>query len=84
MRGGSGLCGSPPNPAVFLCGLPGCEDDVWLRGDLELLKRCDAIWMIDGWTDSSGATGEWDYAVQMGITVLLSNQDVMDYLMGPK
>jgi len=77
-KGGVALC--PHKNTAGFGGLPDCGDDVWLRGDLELLKRCDAIWMIEGWTDSSGATGEWDYAVQIGLTVLLSQQDVMDYL----
>lgn len=30
-------------------------DSVWLRGDLELLRRCDAIFLLPGWHGSSGA-----------------------------
>ncbi len=31
-----------------------CPDEVWLKGCMELLKRCDAIYLIDGWEKSGG------------------------------
>ncbi len=43
-----------------------CEDRVWLEGDLELLRRCDAVLMIEGWERSEGARGEYALAVEMG------------------
>lgn len=33
-------------------------DDVWLRGDIELLKRSDIVVMIPGWEQSKGAQDE--------------------------
>lgn len=30
----------------------------WIAGTMALLRRCDAILMIPGWEDSSGARGE--------------------------
>ncbi len=35
-----------------------CPDDTWLKGDLEMLKRCDAIYMLKGWEKSVGAQAE--------------------------
>jgi dienelactone hydrolase len=35
-----------------------CSDRVWLKGDLEILSRCDAICMISGWEFSEGAKAE--------------------------
>ena len=35
-----------------------CPDEVWLQGDLELLRRCDAVLMIGAWAQSQGALGE--------------------------
>jgi len=39
--------------------LDGCApDEVWLEGDLEILKRCDLLVTVPGWEDSKGATAE--------------------------
>ncbi len=32
-----------------------CPDDTWLKGDIEMLKRCDAIYMLKGYEGSEGA-----------------------------
>ena len=34
-------------------------DDYWIEATLELLQRCDAILLLDGWTNSEGARGEY-------------------------
>jgi nucleoside 2-deoxyribosyltransferase len=34
------------------------DDAVWLDGDLEILKRCDAVLTTADWTRSSGARAE--------------------------
>lgn len=38
------------------------NDEVFLAGDLEILARCDAILMIPGWEQSSGARAEKAFA----------------------
>jgi len=45
-------------------------DDVWLKGDIEIVKRCDVIVMIDGWKDSKGATEEWYVALKNNLDVV--------------
>lgn len=47
-------------------------DEVWLKGDIEMLKRCDAIIMTDNWTQSSGAVAEHDFAEINSIPVFYS------------
>lgn len=47
-----------------------CPDDTWLKGDLEILKRCDAIYMVDGWQRSRGATDELHLAQSLNMGVL--------------
>ena len=47
-------------------------DDVILAGDLEILRRCDALFLIDGWKRSAGATAERTEAVARGIPVFES------------
>jgi len=36
-----------------------CQDKVFLRGDLEILRRCDLIVLVDGWESSAGARDEY-------------------------
>ena len=44
-------------------------DEVWLQGDIELLRRCDAVLMVEGWRDSAGARAEYDVALAQGMPV---------------
>lgn len=55
-------------------------DHVWLEGDLELLKRCDAVYAIDGWSASSGATAEVAFAKQNNIPIFFSKSEVKAWL----
>lgn len=43
--------------------------DIFLLGDLEILKRCDAIYMLNNWQRSEGAKGELKLAVELGLEV---------------
>jgi hypothetical protein len=45
------------------------DDQVWLTGDLELLRRCDAVYLIAGWRESSGAQNEYRVAVELGLPI---------------
>jgi hypothetical protein len=49
------------NTALFDGEAP---DDLWLDGDLELLRRSDAIVMVHGWHRSTGACAERIYAIE--------------------
>lgn len=49
-------------------------DHAWLWGDLEMLRRCDAVVMAPGWTNSRGAKGEFDLAMELGIPVFFWNR----------
>jgi hypothetical protein len=46
-----------------------CPDEVWLDGDLELLRRCDAVLLMERWEDSAGARAERDLALRIGLPV---------------
>jgi len=50
---------------AFMDGV--CPDEVWLKGDLEILQRCDAICMLHNWEESSGAKVEHDFAHSLGL-----------------
>lgn len=48
------------NTMFFTAAAP---DQVWLDGDMEMLRRCDAILMTPDWQRSSGARAEHAYAL---------------------
>ena len=47
-----------------------CDDKVWLEGDLEFLKCCDAIYMLSAWRDSIGACIELHIAQENGLEII--------------
>ena len=52
-------------------------DEVWLDGDLEILSRCDAVLMTPDWKRSAGATAEHEHALQLGMPVYHSLQELV-------
>ena len=42
-------------------------DEVWIKGDLELLHRCDSMLLVEGWENSEGTLGEIEYCKEHGI-----------------
>lgn len=47
-------------------------DEVWLDGDLEMLRRCDAVLLAPGHERSEGTKAEIAYAKERGIPVFHS------------
>jgi hypothetical protein len=56
------------------------EDEIFLEGTLELLRRADAILLLSDWKKSDGARHEHKMAVVWGKVVLYSLQDAKKYL----
>ena len=52
-------------------------DDVWLRGDLEMVSRFDAVVMLPTWEFSEGARGEHAHAIKEGKVVFYWPTDVL-------
>ncbi len=52
-----------------------CDDSVWLEGDLEILRRCDLVVMVPGWSKSQGAKKERLEAKSHGIPVFYWDND---------
>ena len=65
------------NTAHFQDAAP---DEVWLKGDLEMLLRCDAIIMTPDWERSSGAKAERQFAIEHGIPVFTNILDLQVWL----
>lgn len=52
-----------------------CPDEHFLKGDMELLKRCDCIIMIPGWSTSLGAIKEYEMAKELGMDITFIWED---------
>ena len=58
------------NSALF----PG-DPQMYLDGDIEILKRCDVIVMIPGWEKSQGAKDELEKASVLGKEIIYETED---------
>mgnify|MGYP001806406909 CR=1 FL=1 len=59
---------------AFMDGL--LADADFLAGDLEILRRCDALYAMPAWRASEGATLEVDEAKRIGMRVLTDATDL--------
>lgn len=54
----------------------GVDWNTWIKGDLEILKRCDAIVMVEDWEESKGANMELEKAKEWGLDIYYSVDEV--------
>ena len=55
-------------------------DELWLKGDIVLMLRCDAVLMCANWQDSAGAREEKRIAEENGIPVFYNMEDLKRWL----
>jgi len=53
-----------------------CDDSVWLKGDLELLRRSDMVVMLEGWEESEGAKAEYREAIKLNIFAIAQGETI--------
>ena len=53
-------------------------DEFWLDGTMELLRRCDAICMMENWAKSVGAQAERREAVRLELPVLYVDDNMVE------
>ena len=58
------------NPCDVAAALPCMEKREYMEIDFELLSKCGAIYMIEGWERSDGAKAEYAYAKALGLEIL--------------
>jgi len=52
------------------------DDEIWLAGDIEIMRRCDAVLMAPRWEFSNGSIQEREIALEFGIPVYESLDDL--------
>jgi hypothetical protein len=57
----------PHKNTAHFGGALALPDEVWLRGDMTMLRRCDAVVLCPGWTRSAGTLAEIALARELGI-----------------
>jgi len=70
-RGYAVIC---PHTNSFFMGSM-LSDEQFIKGDLEIVSRCDAIYMLRGWQQSEGAVKELRRAVELSMQVLYEEND---------
>ena len=68
------------NTAYFNGAAP---DHVWIDGDLEMVRRSDAIICVPGWEQSVGSKGEVALAGQLGLPVFHSIDELRHWMTEP-
>jgi hypothetical protein len=72
LKGAACIC---PQKNTALFG-GAADDSVWLEGDLEMVRRCDAVVCTAEWKRSAGAVGEVRLAERLNIPVF---EDFADF-----
>lgn len=73
-------CICPHKNTAYLGGA--VDDQVFLDGDFELIKRSDAIFMMQGWEDSEGASAELEFALVQGKRLFDSFDKLREWVIG--
>lgn len=77
---GGGIAICPHLNTAFFGGVAGLPDQVWLDGDLEIIKRCDAVLVIPASESSVGTQAEIQHAERQGIPVFHSTQSLFNWM----
>lgn len=62
-------CISPHMNSAMLDGVHGLVAEDWLDGDFEIIRRCDALFLLPRWEESEGTLLERGVAKEAGIPV---------------
>lgn len=68
----------PHSNTAHMDGL--CDEQFWIDGTLELMRRCDAVVLVPGWNKSSGTRGEVVEAEERRIPTFQSILDLRRWL----
>lgn len=72
------VCICPQKNTAYFGGV--LPDNIWLEGDKELIRRSDALFMLNGWENSKGATSEKTFAEKLDIPVFEDIKAIRDWI----
>ena len=64
-KGWAVIC--PHTNSMFMGSM--LANEVFMQGDLEIVRRCDAIYMLSNYKDSEGALRELELAKELGLKI---------------
>lgn len=67
---------SPASNTMFMDGAD-IESNTYYYGDLEIVKRCDAVFLNKGWEDSKGCNLERNFAIENNIPVFTDETELL-------
>lgn len=74
-----GLMPQVVHPMTRFIGGSNSDEQFWVDGTLEIMRRCDAVVLVPGWDKSTGTRGEIAEARALGIPVFgLESGDDLD------
>jgi hypothetical protein len=71
-------CICPHKNTALLGGA--ADDSVWLEGDLEMMRRCDAVVCTSDWRRSAGTLKEVRIATEIGLPVFFALGDLRAWI----
>lgn len=81
---GAKLLGMGVNPIIPHANYSGCagriDECVILDACLDLLDRCDAVFLLPGWTESFGAKMEYHKSLELDIPSFDTFEDLEDWI----
>ena len=63
------------NPAQMEVVFPDAEYEDYMLIDLQILSKCDSIYMLNNWRKSCGANREFGYALGRGIKIMYEQEE---------
>lgn len=67
-----------PHANSILMDGPDIPANMFIEGDLEIIRRCDAICMLPGWEKSEGSQIEYGLALELEMPVYFGVENVPD------
>ena len=70
---------TPHLNSIYMDDYEDLPPEVYYEGDLVILERCDAIFMLKGWEDSKGSVIEHTFAKENKIPIFYNMEEILKW-----